>query len=453
MTKEPGRLEITYGGNDEPQTARQPITKIEPIKESPQEIFLKCGVREVGFGGQAGGAKSFSLILDALGQLGKPGYRAIMFRRTYKELSGADGLIELSQTVYPLLGGIYNKQEYTWRFPDYHNNSIRFSHLEHEKNAYDHSGLQYAWIGFDELQEFTPKQYLFLFSRNRSSNPEIDLYIRSTFNPGGPNHYFIKRRFIDSDVESRVRFFRRIDGEDVESTQADRFAVGRRFIRSRLEDNPYLWRDGRGDYEASLHQLDSVDFKRLRHGDWDVQRSGMVYHAFNESCLVPEEAIPTENVVYYHAHDFGAVNHAFGLFVYHPESKIFYLKHDEMLPEGTTSERAGMIKKHFPKEARIIAGYGGAKSERQQRLDFRSAGVKIREPRTADVEGGIDATNRLFASGRLKISENCVPTIDQLNNCVRDPDTEKIIDKSSWHYLDMLRYLGGSVLKAGVGFA
>ena len=62
---------------------------IQPIPDSPQYRFLRSSVREVGYGGQAGGGKSYGLILDALYQLDKVGYNAILFRRTYKQLMGS----------------------------------------------------------------------------------------------------------------------------------------------------------------------------------------------------------------------------------------------------------------------------------------------------------------------------------------------------------------------------
>lgn len=423
------------------------VKKIKPIPNSPQEKFLKCGVREVGFGGQAGGAKSYSLILDAMHQLQRPGYNAILFRRTYKRLSEAGGLIDLSKQVYPLIGGKYNKTKYTWIFPNNHNNTIRFSHLEHESSVDGFSGSQYAYIGFDELQEFTERQYLFMFSRNRASAEyNLQYYIRSTFNPGGIGHYWIKKRFIDTDIKNKVKYFKRISENDTEVNENEKFAVGRTFIPSRLEDNPYLYMDGAGDYEAGLSQLDTVDFKRLRNGDWDIKREGLVYHQFNDDCVVSYDSINLSECTFYHAHDFGAVNRAWGLFA-RDKNGIYYLVHDDILGEGTTQSRANIIKSHF-NNRKIIAGFGGAPSEKQQRLDYKLAGVDIRAPIITDVEGGISAVNSMFEEGKLKISSTAVLTIDQLQNCFRDKNGN-IIDKSTWHNLDVLRYLAAGLKKTG----
>ena len=307
--------------------------EIKPIPNSPQEKFCKSTVRELGFGGAAGGAKSYGLILDALYQLGKSGYDAIIFRRTYKQLMEAGGLIDYSLQVYPVLGGIFNKSTYTWKFSQYHDNTIRFSYIEREADIEQHAGSAYAYIGFDQLDGFTERQYLYLFSRNRATNPDIDLYIRSTFNPGGIGHHFLKKRFIQpfqngEGFTKQPKYFKRVDGQDVETTTDDSMGISRLFIPSRLEDNPYLWRDGNSDYERNLNQLDAVDFRRLRWGDWDIRRAGRVYHAFDDKNIGPAsyDLDLSKCEGFYHSHDFGAVNHVWGLWA--KIGKQYYLVHE-----------------------------------------------------------------------------------------------------------------------------
>lgn len=413
--------------------------EIRPIPTSPQERFLTSRVREVGFGGAAGGAKSFSLVLDALYQIGQEGYNALLLRRTYKQLAGADGLISLSKRVYPHIGGRFIKSEYLWEFSEYPG-TVRFGHIEHENNLeQNYEGHQYAYLGFDEAQTFTERMYLYLFSRNRSSNPEVQPYVRSTFMPGGIGHFWVKKRFIDADIENRTRYFRRIDGIDTRVGPRDRFGVGRRFIPARLEDNPYLYRDGLGEYEKGLHQLESVDFRRRRFGDWDIRRTGRVYHGFIEPGPASYELDLSKTEGFYHAHDFGAVNRAWALFA--KIGDVFYLVHEAILPEGTSRARCNEIKAHFGNR-KVVAGWGGAKSEKQQRLDYAEFGVKIREPRITDVESQIDLANDMLSTGRLVVCSDMTLTTDQLENCTRDAK-EGIADKSVWHHLDALRYFAG----------
>jgi len=421
--------------------------EIRPIPDSPQQAFLQSSVRELGFGGQAGGAKSFSLILDALSQIHLEGYNAILLRKTFKQLAGADGLIDLSHQVYPLVGGKYRASGHVWTFPRRYPGIIRFGHADINIQA-NYSGHQYAFIGIDELQHFSERQYLFLFSRNRSSNPKIKLYYRSTFNPGGIGHRWIKRRFIDpfrvrnGEYSRQVKYFKRQFGEDVQTDEGDSLGISRAFIPSRLEDNPYLWLGGKGDYEAGLSQLDDVDFRRLRLGDWDIKREGRVYHRFDESCIASPNDVNLDHCSFYYALDFGAVNEVWGLFA-KDKKGIYYLVHESKLPDMTTKSRAARIKSHFAGR-QVVRGWGGAASEKQQRLDYKEAGLVITQPPISDVEGGINSVNQLFEQGKLKIFSTMNYTIDQLENCVRD-EKEGIADKSMWHYLDVLRYFGSGV--------
>jgi hypothetical protein len=421
------------------------MNEVRAIPDSPQERFLRSTVREVGYGGQAGGGKSFGLVLDALYQVGKPGYNAIIFRRTYKQLSGADGLIELSHQVYPMLGGEYLKGERLWTFRDYPG-TIRFAHLEHEDDVHNYEGHQYAWIGFDELQTFTERQYLYMFSRNRASNPDIQPYTRSTFMPGDIGHFWVKSRFIKPDIRNRPRWFKRVNGLDAEVGGDDPYAIQRMFIPARLEDNPYLWQGGVGEYEKGLYQLEAVEFRRKRKGDWEVRRTGRVYHGFGEPGPASYDLDLGKAEGFYHAHDFGAVNRAWGLFAKIGET--YYLVHEEILPEGTTEDRAKKIKAHF-QGRKVVAGWGGAKSEQQQRLDYTRYGVNIRELVVTDVESQVDSTNQMLADGTLVICSDMTLTVDQLENCVRD-EKEGIADKSIWHHLDVLRYFAAGVGRRGV---
>ena len=189
-----------------------------------------------------------------------------------------------------------------------------------------------------------------------------------------------------------------------------------------------------------------------------TDKEGLVYHQYNDEtnkCApfddlgfseVDENGDLTNPIVYYYAVDFGAVNEAYGIFV-RDEAGVFYLIDDGLLPQGTTKSRAEILKRKLgpvPVSKRIIAGYGGAKSEKQQRRDYNGHGISLRPPRNHDVEYQVNATNEMFADGDLMICSNCFLTIDMLENCERN-EKEEIADKSIWHHLDVLRYLCGSV--------
>ena len=172
-----------------------------------------------------------------------------------------------------------------------------------------------------------------------------------------------------------------------------------------------------------------------------ILRSGRVYHQFTQPG--PDVSQLNLNRVngYYHSHDFGAVNAVWGLWA-KLEGK-FYLIQEQQLPEGTTASRAQLINARLD-GLPVIAGYGGAKGEDQNRLDYGSAGVDIQLPHITDIESQINLANQMLESGEMVICSNCVHTINQLENCIRDKN-EQIAEKSTWHYLDMLRYFAAGV--------
>lgn len=184
------------------------------------------------------------------------------------------------------------------------------------------------------------------------------------------------------------------------------------------------------------------------------RRQGRVYHQFSGPGVESYELDLAKASGYYHSHDFGAVNHVYGIWA-RIEGK-YYLIHEERLPEMTTSARANKVKSHL-EGRKVIAGWGGAKSERQYRMDFTQAGLSIRTPPMASkgsedgiVEAQIRLANSMLAKGTMIICADMTMTLDQLENCVRD-EKGGIADKASWHFLDMVRYFAAGINRSGWG--
>ena len=149
-----------------------------------QEKFLSTGA-DIAFGGGAAGAgKSFAMLLENLRNVRVPGFGAVNFRRTMPQVKNEGGLWDTSVDVYNALPRALRprpiENSALWRFPG--GTTIRFSHLQHEKDMYTWQGAQIPLIGFDELTHFLNSQFWYLLSRNRSTCG-VKPYIRATTNP------------------------------------------------------------------------------------------------------------------------------------------------------------------------------------------------------------------------------------------------------------------------------
>lgn len=145
-----------------------------------QMKFLSSPADIVIGGGAAGCGKTFAEIIEPLRNKDTKGFGAVFFRRTVPQIKNIGGLWDEASKIYPLFNGKPNNADLTWTFPS--GALIKFNHLEHEKNIYDHQGAQYPLIIFDELTHFTKRMFIYLLSRNRSICG-IKPYIRATCNP------------------------------------------------------------------------------------------------------------------------------------------------------------------------------------------------------------------------------------------------------------------------------
>lgn len=217
----------------------------------PQTAFLLYDGQEALYGGQAGGGKSVALLTAAAQYVDVPGYRALLLRRTYKQLVKPDALIPLSKQWWSGTDAKWNESNKQWTFPS--GAILEFGYLDSANDKYNYQGPAYDFVGFDELTQFPREDdYLYLFSRvRRDTSSTIPSRIRATANPGGPGHEWVKGRFIDNaNPPERVYF------------------------PARLEDNPSL--DAQ-EYDAKLQQLGAVEYARLRGGDWEIVPAGPLW--------------------------------------------------------------------------------------------------------------------------------------------------------------------------------
>lgn len=237
--------------------------------EGPQTDFLAAGETDVLYGGAAGGGKSYAMLVDPLRFAHRAAHRALILRRSMPELRE---LIDKSRELYPKAfpGCKYREVEKLWNFPS--GAKVEFGFLERDADVYRYQGQAYSWIGFDEITHLpTEFSWNYLASRLRTTDSEITPYMRCTANPGGSGAQWVKKRYIAPSPynESFV-------GED---------GITRKFIPARLNDNPYLAKDGR--YEQMLKSLPPTQRRQLLEGNWEISE-GAAFTEFDREMHVVE---------------------------------------------------------------------------------------------------------------------------------------------------------------------
>lgn len=263
--------------------------QVEP-QPGPQTDFLNCKADVAIYGGSAGSGKSYGLLIDPLKHIQVKGFGGVIFRRTYPEIKNKGGLWDESQGIYPLYNAQPRETSLDWTFPS--GCTIKFAHIQYDKEVKDWQGAQIPFIGWDQLEHFTAKQFWYLFSRNRSVCG-VKPYIRATANPipeddepGGWLHKLIQW-WIDPvsglPIQERAGVIRWLIRVNEELIWADSFEELKAkypesepksftFIPAKLTDNQILLRKDPG-YLANLMALPLVDRERLLGGNWNIKPS------------------------------------------------------------------------------------------------------------------------------------------------------------------------------------
>lgn len=269
----------------------------------PQRAFLKCGADILIYGGQAGGGKTVGLLLDAARWRKIPGYRALIFRRTTKQIRELGSLWDESLNIYPLLGGIPVETRLEWTFPIGSRDSsvIRFQHMEHEVDRFNFQGAQLTFVGFDQLEGFTSRQFFYMLSRNRSPGVPVRPYVRGTANPdadswlaefiswwwdpetgypiperGGVIRYFVRDgetiRWADTgaELEEQYPHLTRVEVDGQVIRMPPKSCT---FIPATVYDNKILLREN-PEYLSGLMALEAVERERLLGGNWKIRGGG-----------------------------------------------------------------------------------------------------------------------------------------------------------------------------------
>lgn len=235
----------------------------EPQPGPQSSALLADWCSEIFFGGERGGGKSdFQLGYQEDGALLYGAHsRGIMFRKTYPEM---EELQARAQEIFPASGAVYKTQpsaDYpfsnSWYWPS--GASVKMRYIEHERDYGRYHGHQYSRISFDEVTEYpTPAGLLKMLSTLRSAHG-IPCSMRSTGNPGGVGHGWVKSRYIDV----APPYIPYVDPDT---------GFTRMFIPSKLSDNTILLRNDPNYSQRILAATAGNDALRKAwlEGDWNI---------------------------------------------------------------------------------------------------------------------------------------------------------------------------------------
>lgn len=242
-----------------------PFCPHSPADNPKQARFLLDFRLEALYGGAAGGGKSDGLLMAALQFVHVPGYAALILRRTFRDLDQPGALMDRAREWFDPTPATWSEKRHAWRFPS--GAIIQFGYLEHDKQRFRYQSAEFQFIGFDELTQFSQKQYRYLFTRLRrpmvkSSDTaylrrrkqelsRVPLRMRGATNPGGVGHDWVKRRFIENSSDRRA------------------------FYPATLYDNPFVDQES---YLESLAELDPVTRAQMEQGDWEARQEGGLAH-------------------------------------------------------------------------------------------------------------------------------------------------------------------------------
>lgn len=247
------------------------------IPTPKQEEFLELDCLEALFGGAAGGGKSDALLMGALQHVDKPGYSALVLRRTYADLALSGAIMDRSKEWLYGTGAKWNQQEKTWTFPS--GARITFGYLDTERDKYRYQSSEFQYVAFDELTQFPENSYRYLLSRvRRPAGSNIPLRARSASNPGGVGHRWVFERFVEDERRGNCLF-----------------------VSSLLSDNPHIDIE---QYRKSLAQLDETTRQQLELGYWIQDSQGLVYKYKRGTNLISN--LPDGEWTYVLGVDFGA---------------------------------------------------------------------------------------------------------------------------------------------------
>lgn len=256
-----------------------------------QALALACPADVLLYDGTRGPGKTDLQVMDFRQGVGLgygPFWRGIIFDQEYKNL---DDVIRKTRHWYPKFNDgarfLSSKSDYKWVWPTGEELLIRA--FKDISDYWDYHGHEYSWIGWNELTKWASRDgYDMMMSCNRTSFipeehpvydqdgrahilPPMPLRVRSTTNPFGAGHNWVKREFKIGTIPAGQIQRTTIDVFNPRTQQVEPVTKTKVRIFGSYRENRHLT----PEYVATLHQITNAHRKKAwLHGDWNIVAGG-----------------------------------------------------------------------------------------------------------------------------------------------------------------------------------
>lgn len=256
-----------------------------------QEQFLTSDSDITFYGGAAGAGKSHCLLGSFLKFCHHPRTRGVIFRKTTKQLSNPGGLFDSAVNLFKKVDPKLKIRTRDLELEFSTGATLKFAYLDKSADKYNFQGAELTFIGFDEIQQLSEENVVYLISRLRSTTVDYKKQIVATGNPDYDSfiRHWVEFALDPSGIPIRkeiypARYMAQVPGggivwandrkelEDIYGSGEDAGIMSFRFIPGTIYDNPPLMKAD-PTYISKLKSLPRVEMERLLLGSWYARPS------------------------------------------------------------------------------------------------------------------------------------------------------------------------------------
>lgn len=251
-----------------------------------QEQFLNSEADITFYGGAAGAGKSHCLLGAFLKFCHHPRTRGVVFRRTTKQLTNPGGLFDSAINLYKKVDPKLRVRTRELELIFSSGATLKFAYLDNPSDKYNFQGAELTFIAFDEIQQLSEDNIIYLLSRLRSTSVDYKKQVVAT---GNPDYDSFIRHWVEFALDERgipirkevypTRYMAQIEGGRIQwaDTREELEAIygagdqsgilSFKFIPGTIYDNPPLMKAD-PTYISKLKSLPRVEMERLLLGSW-----------------------------------------------------------------------------------------------------------------------------------------------------------------------------------------